>query len=88
MYAKGGLIEEFEEYRAEDRPDGEFKPVKERDHQMDAMRYALMYRMWGGFMEKEEENRSSAWVPGGMVDLDAMLDNYNPEPDLPMGSMM
>jgi phage terminase large subunit-like protein len=83
-----GLIEEFEEYRAEDRPDGEFKPVKERDHRMDAMRYACMYRSWGGYVEKEKDTGGQVWTPGEPVDLDAMLDNYNPQPDLPLGSMM
>jgi hypothetical protein len=41
-----GLRDEAEEYRAEDRPDGEFKVVKENDHRLDAMRYAIKQRPW------------------------------------------
>lgn len=41
-----GLRSEAEEYRAEDRPDGEFKVVKENDHRLDALRYAVMTRLW------------------------------------------
>jgi hypothetical protein len=33
-----GLRDEAEEYRMADRPDGEFKVVKERDHRLDALR--------------------------------------------------
>lgn len=41
-----GLRDEAEEYRAERRLDGEFKPVKENDHRIDALRYALMAMPW------------------------------------------
>ena len=83
-----GLIEEFEEYRMEETPDGEMKIVKENDHRSDAHRYACMHRAWGTYAEKQADSGASVWVPGGPVNLDAMLDNYNPEPDLPLGSMM
>lgn len=80
-----GLIEEFEEYRAEDRPDGEFKPVKERDHRMDAMRYACMYRAWGGYVEKHKEPQGRVWQPDHGIDLESYP---QPGPELPLGSMM
>lgn len=41
-----GLRSEAEEYRLEDRPDGEFKVVKENDHRADATRYGCMSRPW------------------------------------------
>lgn len=41
-----GVRDEAEEYRMQDRPDGEFKVVKENDHRLDALRYALMARLW------------------------------------------
>jgi hypothetical protein len=37
---------EADEYRMEDRPDGEFKVVKENDHLLDSSRYACMSRPW------------------------------------------
>jgi hypothetical protein len=40
------LRAEAEEYRMEDRPDGEFKVVKELDHALDATRYLAMTRPW------------------------------------------
>lgn len=41
-----GLIYEADEYRLKDSPDGEFRVVKENDHRMDALRYAMMTRPW------------------------------------------
>ena len=38
------LRDEAEEYRMQDRMDGEFAVVKEKDHALDALRYALMAR--------------------------------------------
>lgn len=83
-----GLLADLEDYHAEDRPDGEFKPVKGFDHRADAMRYACMYRAWGGFVDEAEKAAGSVWVPGEPVDLDSMLAGYNPGPDLPLGAMM
>jgi hypothetical protein len=46
----------------EDRPDGEFKVVKENDHRLDALRYGLMSRPWYPLAhEFEGRNR---WTPG------------------------
>lgn len=41
-----GLRDEADEYAAEDRPDGEFKPIKQNDHRLDAGRYICMVRPW------------------------------------------
>lgn len=82
-----GLVEEFEEYRAEDRPDGEFKPVKERDHRMDAMRYACMYRAWGHYKEKHRETVGQVFQPGQPFDFERALASQT-GPESPLGSMM
>ena len=62
-----GLRDEAEEYRIEERPDGEFRPVKENDHRLDALRYALMYRPWLRGLEKRAAGRrlgmEEAWPP-------------------------
>jgi phage terminase large subunit-like protein len=57
-----GLRDEAEEYRAQDRPDQEFKVVKENDHRLDALRYALMSRPW--YVSPDAEERNLGWVPG------------------------
>jgi hypothetical protein len=44
---------EAEEYRTEDRPDGVFQVVKERDHGMDAVRYACTLRPWYPDLSRE-----------------------------------
>lgn len=41
-----GLLAEAESYRVEERADGRFAVIKENDHRLDAMRYALMHRPW------------------------------------------
>lgn len=50
-----GLRDEAEEYRMQDRPDGEFKVVKENDHRLDALRYAVTTRLWDPQMESPTE---------------------------------
>jgi hypothetical protein len=50
-----GLRDEAEEYRMQDRPDGEFKVVKENDHRLDALRYAVTTRLWDPGMDSQEE---------------------------------
>lgn len=69
-----GLRDEADEYRVEQRPDGEFRPVKENDHRLDALRYALMYRPWLRGLERRNPKRmlgmEEAWPPptrGGSV---------------------
>lgn len=58
-----GLRDEAEEYRAEDRADGEFRAVKENDHRLDALRYAVMHMPWGPEMVERPLERLG-WVPG------------------------
>lgn len=57
-----GLRDEAEEYRLKDRPDGEFEVVKEDDHRLDAMRYALMARPW--YATDDSPPKGLGWVPG------------------------
>ena len=56
------LTSEAEEYRMEDRPDGVFQVVKERDDGLDATRYALTWRPWYATHEESEER--PRWEPG------------------------
>lgn len=58
-----GLRDEADEYRMEDRPDGEFKVVKENDHRLDALRYVCQYMPWE-FHPAELEPEPLGWVPG------------------------
>jgi hypothetical protein len=57
-----GLRDEAEEYRMQDRDDGEFKVVKERDHRLDALRYACMYRAWDPLMDDHSDS-TLGWRP-------------------------
>jgi hypothetical protein len=58
-----GLRDEAEEYRMADRPDGEFKVVKERDHRLDACRYGIATRLWNPGMELVN-HQPLGWSPG------------------------
>lgn len=61
-----GLRAEAEEYRKEDREDGEFKVVKENDHRLDASRYPAMHRpLRREFLERKPRARSmnESWRP-------------------------
>ena len=57
-----GIRDEAEEYRQEDRDDGEFKVVKEDDHRLDAGRYVAMQRPW--YPQPSEPEKPLGWVPG------------------------
>jgi hypothetical protein len=57
-----GLRDEAEEYRMADRPDGEFKVVKENDHRLDALRYAVTTRLWDPGMDSPED-QPLGWTP-------------------------
>lgn len=43
--------DQADEYAAEDRDDGQFKPIKTNDHVLDANRYAVMHRPWDAMAE-------------------------------------
>lgn len=53
---------EAEEYRTEDRPDGIFQAVKERDHGMDAVRYACTLRPW--YPDLTAQLEEEPFIPG------------------------
>lgn len=70
------LRDEAEEYRMADRADGEFKVVKEKDHALDAMRYACMSRPFYPWPKSEQKPlgwdittdtvaHASQWMRGG-----------------------
>jgi phage terminase large subunit-like protein len=61
------LRDEADEYAAEDRPDGEFKPIKENDHLLDALRYACMARPWFPQIEARAVERNLGFVPGRAI---------------------
>lgn len=59
-----GLRDEADEYAAEDRPDGEFKPIKGHDHRLDALRYACMTRPFFPALEQQAPERNLGFRPG------------------------
>lgn len=61
------LRDEADEYAAEDRPDGEFKPIKQNDHLLDALRYACMARPWFPQVEALAPERNLGFVPGRAI---------------------
>jgi phage terminase large subunit-like protein len=84
-----GLRDEAEEYR-EDAPKhregeddgadaGEFKVVKQHDHRLDALRYAVMSRLWTPERESAKAQRRLAFAgPGFTPDIS---DNFSPADD-------
>lgn len=63
-----GLRDEAEEYREEDRPDEEFKVVKERDHELDATRYLCMSRPW--YVTHLDDDGPLGWEPNRAPDIE------------------
>lgn len=59
-----GLIDEADEYAAEDRDDGEFKPIKQNDHRLDATRYLSLYRPYDHIEEEKAAEPKLGWKPG------------------------
>lgn len=79
-----GLLDELDDYAAEDRDDGEFKPIKERDHFCDSLRYACMYRPYDHIGELEAIEPKLGWRPGHAPPMSALM----PQPELvPNGFM-
>ena len=74
---------EAEEYRIEDRPDGVFQVVKERDHGMDAVRYACTLRPWypdfGQILEERDfrpgHAPTAAWLQRRVQALEQQAEN-------------
>jgi phage terminase large subunit-like protein len=83
-----GLRDEADEYAAEDRPDGEFKPIKENDHRLDALRYLVMARAWDPIMEEHAPNRMLGQFEFGEAPPAEVLAGAGPAADVPpMGFM-
>lgn len=76
-----GIRGEAEEYRMDDRPDGEFKVVKENDHRLDALRYVLMARPW--YPSPVELLRDKPLVPGQAPSLEWLIAQDQPNHDGP-----
>lgn len=79
-----GLRDEADEYAAEDRPDGEFKPIKGNDHRLDSLRYLCMARPWYPQMEAHAPERNLGWEPGAVPDLSKLA---APASGAPLGFM-
>ncbi len=77
-----GLRDEADEYAAEDRDDGEFKPIKRNDHRLDALRYMCMYRPFDHYEEEAAAAPKLGWRPGEAPPIS----NLAPQPEAaPMG---
>jgi hypothetical protein len=68
-----GVRSEADEYRMEDRPDGEFKVVKENDHRLDALRYAVMTQGWSFSQTQGKEEEQLGYKPGHAPALNDFL---------------
>jgi phage terminase large subunit-like protein len=81
-----GLRGEADEYRMDDREDGEFKVIKENDHRLDALRYVLMERPW--YPSVVEKLREQEFVPGQAPNLEWFVaqEQYTEEGP-PLGAM-
>jgi phage terminase large subunit-like protein len=81
-----GLRDEADEYAAEDRADGEFKPIKQNDHRLDALRYLAMYRPYDHVAELEAPARNLGWDPA--LNMAPPAEWLRREPEAPpMGAM-
>lgn len=78
------LREEADEYAAEDRADGEFKPIKQNDHALDAARYVAMYRPFDYFEETQAPKQQLGWQPGKAL---SAREIRLPAASPPLGSM-
>jgi phage terminase large subunit-like protein len=61
------LRDEADEYAAEDRPDGEFKPIKQNDHLLDSLRYCISLRPWYPEVELRAPERNLGWRAGAAI---------------------
>lgn len=58
-----GLRDEADDYALESRADGIVKPVKGNDHRLDALRYALMARVYDPIAEVDDPAKRLGWEP-------------------------
>jgi hypothetical protein len=81
-----GLRWEADRYLMQDRDDGEFAVVKENDHRMDALRYAVMSRPW--YRDLAAKLREEQFRPGQAPSLAwLMAHNRTTEPHGPLGPL-
>lgn len=79
------LRDEADEYAAEDREDGVFKPIKtDRMHLLDTLRYTAMHQPYEPVVEETAGEQRLGWEPGHA--LPARLLKL-PEASPPLGSM-
>lgn len=76
--------DQADEYAAEDRGDGEFKPIKSNDHILDSCRYIWMSRPVDYVLEEQAPEQRLGWVPG-QAPKSAWL--RKPKGGHPMGSL-
>lgn len=78
-----GLRDEADDYALEARSDGIVKPIKGNDHRLDAMRYALMARVWDPIAEQQAPERRLGWQPGqfnARLEAEAILEQRDGGP--------
>jgi len=81
-----GVRDEALEYRTQKRDDGEFAVVKENDHRLDALRYAVMSRAWNPGMAMTEAQRGLGYKPGHAPPLSQFLGQRRTS-NPPLGAM-
>jgi hypothetical protein len=80
-----GLRDEADEYRQKPRDDMVFEVVRENNHRLDALRYAVMTRFWSAPELEQEDNLGYRFEHGVAPPMDVL---FKPrEPNYPMGSM-
>lgn len=83
-----GLRDEADDYAArepdEGKDDSHLVPIRGNDHRLDALRYAVMERVWDPVMEQAAPERQLGWTPGEATPA-KYLQPATPAP--PMGSL-
>jgi phage terminase large subunit-like protein len=86
-----GLRDEADDYAAEEpgegKDDSHLVPVKGNDHRLDALRYAVMERVWDPVMEAQAPSRNLGWEPNVAPSADVLIGHKPHGPVGPMGSM-
>lgn len=79
------LLWEIPRYRMDDKADGRFAVVKENDHELDALRYALMSRPWFVDLPTSRKSRSRGFQ-STYSEEEPRWDGAAPQEALPMGN--
>jgi hypothetical protein len=86
--ACAGLRAEADDYAAKDPKDGTddsvMEPVRGNDHELDALRYAVLERFWDPVMEDTALDRNLGWEPGRALPASQIRPKQQ---QTPMGSM-